>query len=497
MPGHWLRWTVSVIALCLLGEGALAQTRQEGVIAPDSMTPELGFCYTARVQTPSVPDCNAAARGSVLRLFEEELELGPPHAMHQSIRDEGRGLFSHWWGSDLQQYQGEAQLYFSTSDNSDPRTNGRNYRWVILLDAAGKPIPADVGVLTTSPCRLRSVPDGPLPRTRHTTLLASFDSPDTNGAQFARTYGAEVGVGGLPDAPGKWDGGVAVESPGGAVRFGGLDNYSPRVGTAEFWAQSRAAEPIWGDGKEHWLLVLYPERAGAPPRDGMSPHFITLRKTSANELELRVVNQTVAHYAAGVSLRDGRGWALSVPAAALDASVWHHVLVSWDLRGRGRLWLTVDGEGRTAPLGLRPDAPAQNPGLAVLLGGLWGLPGDDVRVSECNLDDLRIEDCTVERRLEGAASAEDPAISQERLVQEMDLSRAMLDRLMELQFHGGLGAGYNWPTYDNSGWSLVGRGVDMWFSHSAFAGQALLRGWLIWGDDRYLDAAIEAADMFC
>ena len=42
-----------------------------------------------------------------------------------------------------------------------------------------------------------------------------------------------------------------------------------------------------------------------------------------------------------------------------------------------------------------------------------------------------------------------------------------------------------------SGWSLVGRGVDMWFVNSAWAAGALMRGWLTWGDDRYLDAAAD------
>ena len=79
----------------------------------------------------------------------------------------------------------------------------------------------------------------------------------------------------------------------------------------------------------------------------------------------------------------------------------------------------------------------------------------------------------------------------------MDLSRVLLDKLVALQAHGGWAAGYNWPTYTPTGWGLVGRGVDMWFTHTAWAAGALVRGWRVWGDDRYLDAAIEAADMFC
>ena len=57
------------------------------------------------------------ASRSTLALFEDGRELGPPHAQHAWIREYGGGLFSHWGSS----------LYFSSSDNSDPRTNGRLY----------------------------------------------------------------------------------------------------------------------------------------------------------------------------------------------------------------------------------------------------------------------------------------------------------------------------------------------------------------------------------
>src|SRR5436853_5305763 len=54
-----------------------------------------------------------SARRSRLRLMEDGKPLGPAHASHDDIRSHGGGLFSHW-GDDL---------YFSTSDNSDPRTS--------------------------------------------------------------------------------------------------------------------------------------------------------------------------------------------------------------------------------------------------------------------------------------------------------------------------------------------------------------------------------------
>jgi hypothetical protein len=54
---------------------------------------------------------------SPLVICENNRPLGPAHAIHLDIRESGRGRFSHW-GSDF---------VFSTSDNSDPNTNGRSY----------------------------------------------------------------------------------------------------------------------------------------------------------------------------------------------------------------------------------------------------------------------------------------------------------------------------------------------------------------------------------
>lgn len=54
---------------------------------------------------------------SYLRLFEDGRELGPGHAVHEFIRNEGGGQFSFWIDS----------VYFSTSDGSDPNDNGRAY----------------------------------------------------------------------------------------------------------------------------------------------------------------------------------------------------------------------------------------------------------------------------------------------------------------------------------------------------------------------------------
>jgi hypothetical protein len=54
---------------------------------------------------------------SDLELFENGARLGSPHSEHQLIRQQGRGLFSHWNG----------YVYFSSSDNTSPLENGRAY----------------------------------------------------------------------------------------------------------------------------------------------------------------------------------------------------------------------------------------------------------------------------------------------------------------------------------------------------------------------------------
>jgi asparagine synthase (glutamine-hydrolysing) len=75
---------------------------------------ESGHCWLAQVPGALLSDKEGA---SSLRLYEDGAPLGPAHCAHAEIRSEGRGRFSHWGPT----------VYFSTSDNSDPRTNGRRY----------------------------------------------------------------------------------------------------------------------------------------------------------------------------------------------------------------------------------------------------------------------------------------------------------------------------------------------------------------------------------
>jgi hypothetical protein len=59
---------------------------------------------------------------SPVLLYKGDRRLGPAHSSHGDIARLGGGRYSHWLG------QG---FVFSTSDNSDPNTNGRVY-WAVV-----------------------------------------------------------------------------------------------------------------------------------------------------------------------------------------------------------------------------------------------------------------------------------------------------------------------------------------------------------------------------
>ncbi len=61
-----------------------------------------------------------------LALLENGQRLRPPDCVHQDIVDQGNGRFCHWSNA----------LLFSSSDNSDPRTNGRIYSIVQRAETA-------------------------------------------------------------------------------------------------------------------------------------------------------------------------------------------------------------------------------------------------------------------------------------------------------------------------------------------------------------------------
>jgi predicted O-methyltransferase YrrM len=84
--------------------------------------PNEGHCWTAHLpELRHLADSQGTPRRSPLMLYENGTPFLEPHVPHCYIRTEGGGLFSHW----------REFLFFSTSDNSDPNTNGRRYSYTV------------------------------------------------------------------------------------------------------------------------------------------------------------------------------------------------------------------------------------------------------------------------------------------------------------------------------------------------------------------------------
>src|SRR5215813_12688520 len=75
---------------------------------------ERGLSFTSPLPPTLVSDRDLRSR---IVVFEDGKRLSPGHAMHDEIRSIGRGRYSHWGDT----------LYFSSSDGTDPRSNGRRY----------------------------------------------------------------------------------------------------------------------------------------------------------------------------------------------------------------------------------------------------------------------------------------------------------------------------------------------------------------------------------
>jgi hypothetical protein len=82
--------------------------------------------WLARPVVPgSLADSQDAPHAATLIVLEDGHPLGPGHTDLAEITNDGSGRYRYWSSP-----QEGRILVFSTSDNSDPNTNGRTYRIV-------------------------------------------------------------------------------------------------------------------------------------------------------------------------------------------------------------------------------------------------------------------------------------------------------------------------------------------------------------------------------
>jgi hypothetical protein len=73
-------------------------------------------------------DSPEAPRRSPFLLYENQRSLGPAHSDHVDIANLAHGRFSHW---------NDSGFIFSSSDGTNPNSNGRTY-WVVIPSSAAK-----------------------------------------------------------------------------------------------------------------------------------------------------------------------------------------------------------------------------------------------------------------------------------------------------------------------------------------------------------------------
>jgi hypothetical protein len=119
--GRWL--LVVLLSAAPVVFGTVWGIRHDYSLDDLGVTAAGGFMYTAVVPASEYrlfdveADTPEHPRRALTELFENGRRLGPAHEPREDIQTDSPGRFSHWGST----------LYFSTSDNSDPRSNGRSY----------------------------------------------------------------------------------------------------------------------------------------------------------------------------------------------------------------------------------------------------------------------------------------------------------------------------------------------------------------------------------
>lgn len=91
---------------------------------PSEFIYDSGFAWIVRLPLEIVHAIDSKETRTLVALIEDGIDLALPQTEHCKIREVGMGTYSHWGGN----------IWFSSSDNTSPRTNGRCYQVYVEHD---------------------------------------------------------------------------------------------------------------------------------------------------------------------------------------------------------------------------------------------------------------------------------------------------------------------------------------------------------------------------
>ena len=311
---------------------------------------------------------------------------------------------------------------------------------------------------------------GPAVETRRTTLVASFDSTETNDADFARAMREAGGFGMDAGAEGKFGSATTVSEIGGHLNFAGGSNFQPEHGTLRMLVKGDA----WADKTPRWFLEARgKDRIGIRREPGKLSLVFSPGRSSNSFAQL------------------------DADVGDVSTDEWHSIVASWD-RASGTAWIALDGKGEVGGMDFSDDRRAP---YAVYVGGGFNTRAGGMNEAGLAIDNLVLYDAPLS--ILGADLSELLAEEEADFLPVAEAgARKTLDFLADIQRFGGWQCLYSWPTLIGS--SAQGRewADDEYYidndkgNGSPRTALNFLYGYEVLGDARYLDVLMRTAEFY-
>lgn len=187
-------------------------------------------------------------------------------------------------------------------------------------ETAGNRISLDQVERLATPRKLADPPTAPSPPDANTVLAEEFE------AECAGVVGEHRWI------EGPFGQALVLDMPDGRFDLDTSDLDIGEQGTVEWWVKTREAARIWWDQGWHYFLHAEPAEAGGMQLD-LDKYTTSMALTATLDGE-------------AYELTEGINERMQFKISDASNEDWHHLLVSWDLRGdRQYLWVMLDGVG--------------------------------------------------------------------------------------------------------------------------------------------------------